>query len=268
MISVVVGRPGTGKTIYLVGQILKWTGKKVPVYSNVEIKWPVGDPRQKYYKYIQSLEEITKLSHGKIILDEIQTYLNSRNWDKLDIKFQLLLQQHRKRGLDIIGATQSIKRADVVFRELVHVFERVWKIFAFKIFGRGIGVFVLREYDPDSIESSTGNFEPVGWFRPFVADPFLMKIYDTTQEYLPPPEGDRVMVEYEVVHEQKKTLRKISEKTIGPEALNPVLGADLVLTPKSLLSGHKNVTTEPVGPVVTGQVPSLYPPTVLRVKHR
>jgi len=214
MITVVVGRPGMGKTIFLVGEILKWTGKKVHVYSNVDVKWPEKDKRQKYFTYIQSLQEITKLSHGKIVLDEIQTYLNSRNWDKLDIKFQLLLQQHRKRGLDIIGATQSIKRADVVFRELVQVFYRVFKVFTFRFGTYGTGIFFLREYDPDSIESSTGKFEPLGWPRPFVADPYLMKVYDTTQEYLPPEEGDRLLVEYEIIKEEKQSLRKIGQRNL------------------------------------------------------
>jgi len=118
-------------------------------------------------------------------LDEVQTYLNSRNWDKLDVKFQLLLQQHRKRGLDIIGATQSVKRADVVFRELVHYFYTVQKIFTLRLFGSVYGLFVVREYDADAIELDKMERSKYryGWLPQFVvAHPFVFKIYDTTQE--------------------------------------------------------------------------------------
>jgi len=206
MITVAQGRPGQGKTVWLVSEILKWTGRKVHVYSNVTIKLPEGDRRIEYLHEIQSLEEIINLKHGKIILDEVQTYLNSRNWDKLDIRFQLLLQQHRKRGLDIIGATQSIRRADVVFRELVQVFYDLRKIAV--IPGRyPFGFFLIREYDPDSMESQTRSYESVAWPFLFVADPFTLNVYNTTQEYeIKSPEGQRITEEYVMV--QKSTVEK------------------------------------------------------------
>jgi len=157
MITVIEGRPGMGKSIFLVNEILRHMSRGHDVYTNVMLMLP--NTRKKWiqhYHYIESLEECTELKQGKIILDEVQTYLNSRLWDKLDIRFQLLLQQHRKKGLDIIGATQSIKRADVVFRELVQVFYRINKVFAFKFpyTKQSLGFFIFREYDPDSTEGS------------------------------------------------------------------------------------------------------------------
>lgn len=182
MITVVVGRPGMGKTAFLVGEIVR-LARKHQVYTNIEVTFPAWDKRGKNVHRIDSLDDIVKLEHGKIVLDEVQTYLNSRNWDKLDIRFQLLLQQHRKRGLDIIGATQSIRRADVVFRELVQVFYEVRKIVTFKVAGNAFGLFLLSEYDPDSIESATRSYEPIGWTFPVLLDPYVFKVYDTTQEY-------------------------------------------------------------------------------------
>jgi len=156
MITVVEGRPGMGKTVWLTSEVLRWLRKGYTVYTNIEIH-----DKKLALKYhgklflIEELEDIIKLREGKIVLDEVQTYLNSRNWDKLDIRFQLLLQQHRKRGLDILGATQSIKRADVVFRELVQVFYRIRKIVSFKLpkTNLAFGFLYLREYDPDDMES-------------------------------------------------------------------------------------------------------------------
>jgi len=184
-ISVIEGRPGTGKTVFLVVKIFAYLNAGYEVYTNVEIKLSPDDKRFRRLHFIKSLEDILTVRHGKVVLDEIQTYLNSRNWDKLDVKFQLLLQQHRKRGLDIIGATQSVKRADVVFRELVHYFYVVSKIFTIKIGKNIFGLFIVREYDADAIEvdkTERGNYR-VQWLpQMVVADPFIFKMYDTTQE--------------------------------------------------------------------------------------
>jgi len=83
-----------GKSVWLVSEVLKWLRRGHTVYTNITI----NDERllQKYdgkIFYIESLEDIIQLRQGKIILDEVQTYLNSRNWAKLDIRFQFFLQQ-------------------------------------------------------------------------------------------------------------------------------------------------------------------------------
>jgi len=217
MITVVCGRPGTGKTVYLVGRIMNFLSAHIPVYTNIEIKLSKNDKRRQYLHIINGLDDIIKVRHGKVVLDEVQTYLNSRNWDSLDTKFQLLLQQHRKRGLDILGATQSIKRADVVFRELVQVFLKIYKIISFKFpFSKyAIGLFLLREYDPDSIESSTGKFEALGLPWIYVVDPYTFAIYDTTQEYAIETQlGKREMREYEYVEKVVVTPRLVSKSMI------------------------------------------------------
>lgn len=196
MITITVGRPGQGKTVWLVGQILELS-KRHEVYTNVHISLPFGDGRIPHIHMIETLDDIVHLRSGKIVLDEVQTYLNSRNWDKLDVRFQLLLQQHRKRGLDIVGATQSIKRADVIFRELVQIFYEIHKIVTFSVFGRAFGFFYMRQYDPDSIESATHSYLPIGWYWMFFADPVCLSVYDTTQEYnLADPVGRREIMEY------------------------------------------------------------------------
>jgi len=220
MITVVEGRPGMGKSVWLVGEILRYLRQGKTVYTNVAIT----DKKlcEKYVDklfFIESLEDVITLRSGKIVLDEVQTYLNSRNWDKLDIRFQLLLQQHRKKGLDIVGATQSIKRADVVFRELVQVFYRVRKIVSFRVpyTKSAFGFFYLREYDPDDMESSGAKSKQkaLSWFIPFVADPYLFRVYDTTQEYEPTVrEGKRIVKEYVVMKKLIEVDQLMSTKTL------------------------------------------------------
>lgn len=223
MITVVEGRPGMGKSVWLCAEVLRWLRAGRTVYTNIEIK----DQKilRKYADklfYIESLEDIITLREGKVVLDEVQTYLNSRNWDKLDIRFQLLLQQHRKRGLDIIGATQSIKRADVVFRELVQVFYRIRKVIAFRLpyTTLAFGFFYLREFDPDDIESggAKSNQKSLTWPLPFFADPYTFSVYDTTQEYSPESHiGQRIIEEYVIVQKPTEVRQLVGRQTMDPE---------------------------------------------------
>jgi len=220
MITVVEGRPGMGKSVWLVSEILRYLRAGHTVYTNVAISdlTLAKKYRDKLFS-VQSLEDIITLREGKIVLDEVQIYLNSRNWDKLDIRFQLLLQQHRKKGLDIIGATQSIKRADVVFRELVQVFYRIKKLVSFRIpkTKLAFGFFYLREYDPDDIEMGGGKSsqKALGWFIPFLADPYTFGIYDTTQEYEPTIRiGQKYVEEYVIVERKTEVPILVSKKSL------------------------------------------------------
>jgi len=209
MITVIEGRPGTGKTVFLVYKIERYLKYGYTVYTNIDLNTDLLSPDElTRLHHIDSLDDIINVRSGKIVLDEVQTYLNSRNWDKLDIRFQLLLQQHRKRGLDIIGATQSVKRADVVFRELVHYFYSVKKIFTIKLFKQVYGLFSLVEYDPDSIERDRDDYVRVGWPRLLVASPFVFRIYDTTQEYkVDDGVGTYITEKYKIV--KKDMIQKI-----------------------------------------------------------
>jgi len=237
MITVVEGRPGMGKSIWLVSEIERYLQRGHSVYTNVDLSHAPKRFLDKYSGrlfYIESLEDIIKLKQGKVVLDEVQTYLNSRNWDKLDIRFQLLLQQHRKRGLDIIGATQSIKRADVVFRELVQVFYRIRKIVSFKVPILGpIGFFYLREYDPDDMESggAKSKQKSIGGFLPmfFFADSYMFHLYDTTQEYAPESRvGTRVVEEYVIGLQPPQEVRQLVSREVI-EA--PVLSESVLSSP-------------------------------------
>jgi len=222
MITVVEGRPGMGKSVWLVAQIMLWLRRGKTVYTNVEIHdQKILNKYDGKLFYIETLEDIISLREGKIILDEVQTYLNSRNWSTLDIRFQLLLQQHRKRGLDIIGATQSVKRADVVFRELVQVFYRIRKITSFRIpyTTYAFGFFYLRDYDPDDMESggAKSGQKSLTWLPiPFFADPYTFSVYDTTQEYAPTNRiGQHIIEEYVIVEKPSEVRQLVGRKTVA-----------------------------------------------------
>lgn len=218
-ISIVEGRPGMGKTVYLVIKIIGYLNAGHEVYTNVDVFLKPSDPRFNKLHYIQSLNECLRLRKGKIVLDEVQTLLNARTWDKLDPRFMVFLQQHRKRGLDLLGASQSVKRADVVFRELVQYFYTVQKLFTVKIFGDVYGLFVLREYDADAVEVDKLERQKwrIGWFpQLLIAHPFVFKVYDTTQEIELDDEIGTVEVITRLVTEKKvKSYKTLDRKTLS-----------------------------------------------------
>jgi len=228
MITAVVGRPGEGKSIYLVQQTMYWLSKGKDVYTNINLKLPVGHRFSPQLHTIRGIDDMLEIrsqivqgvfnkAGAKIILDELQVYLNSRNWDRLPDDFQLLLQQHRKRGLDIIGATQSIKRADVVFRELIQEFYAIKRLIAFRFpySKQSFGFFSLVKYDPDSIESSTRSYDRIGLLPTIVfIDPFTFSLYETSQDYVPDnPIGKRVVTEHIIVEKKITEKKLIGTKT-------------------------------------------------------
>ena len=123
MIFAYVGKTGNGKSAYASSLIRKSIASGIKVYTNIHVK-----ETSPLFRYFKDFSVLTDVTEGEIICDEAQTYLNSRDWAKLPQSFQLLLQQHRHRGLNFHGFTQSIKRMDTVFRELVQEFYSLHKI--------------------------------------------------------------------------------------------------------------------------------------------
>jgi len=257
MITAIVGRPGEGKTVYLVHLILTYLRQGLDVYTNVGVKLPPGSKLTERLHEIHSIDEILEIrssiqkgifnkAGAKIVLDELQIYINSRNWDKLPEDFQFLLQQHGKRGLDIVGATQSIRRADVVFRELIQKFYGVRRIIAFRVpySNYSFGFFSLVQYDPDSIESASRSYDRVS-FMPSIAfiDPFTFSVYETSQEYQPTdPIGRREIIEYvmkeKTVIERHQVSRKSFDSPLSLNSTPPSDGGGLSVTGEPPTAGQ------------------------------
>lgn len=193
MIIVVQGKPGAGKSLYAVSLIEKYT-TKYKTYSNIAVQLK-KKKQQKNFEYIPSQNLLARLpkiaaqsskeGSVKVVIDEIQVFLNSRKWDSLSEEVQVFLQQHRKRGLDIVGILQSVKRADKVFRELIQEFYIVRKGFVISIFGDAFGLFTLTKYDEDCIDDTrtTKDYNRVSFFPKFLFYmPGTFKAYNTSQE--------------------------------------------------------------------------------------
>jgi len=140
MIVCFTGKPGVGKTTLAVWKAYKWAKKYgLDVYSNMRsLKY--DDVKVHYI----SIRDLPLVARGIILLDEANYIFNSRFWDRIDADTIRHWQMHRKRGIDIVLTSHSLRRIDKILRELVQVEYRVVK----SIFGYWVRVIDL-DYDND-----------------------------------------------------------------------------------------------------------------------
>jgi hypothetical protein len=112
MIYAVIGRIGYGKTAYLTYRLLQHTNNGEIVYSNYKIKHSNAKPLN-----INHLDEVFKLERTAIALDEAGQYFDARrSTAKTNLLFSYLLNQSRKRKMDIFLAAQRFKDYDIRLR--------------------------------------------------------------------------------------------------------------------------------------------------------
>jgi len=87
-------------------------------------------------KKYQNFEDLLKLKEADIYIDEMGGLLFNRDWKTIPSTFIKYLQQHGKKGIDIIGATQSVDSIEVNFRRLCAGIAIVSKVFQPNIFKR------------------------------------------------------------------------------------------------------------------------------------
>lgn len=112
MIHLVLGRQGSGKTLFMVAVAYREYLKGRKIYSNVALNFPFTP--LKYADIVKA-----RLKDAVVILDEIHILLPSRN--SLSKRSRIIcdgfLSMVRKQGLDVYGSTQTIRKVDVRFRE-------------------------------------------------------------------------------------------------------------------------------------------------------
>lgn len=176
MLYIICGLPRNGKSVYLTREIVKSLDSdpesNIPIYLNWDIEYitkqtflklPLGWslkvpniirklPFVKYersdilhstlkttgrLKKYQNFEDLLLLKKPcDIYIDEMGGLLFNRDWKSIPTGFIKYLQQHGKKGIDIIGATQSIDSIEINFRRLAAGIAVVSKIFQPSIFSR------------------------------------------------------------------------------------------------------------------------------------
>ena len=112
MIHLIIGRQGSGKTLFIIKKAYDAYNKGITIYSNVHLNFPYIP--LKYEDIINC-----KLHHGMVIIDEVHLLLPSRN--SMSKRNRLIcdgfLSMVRKKNLELYGTTQTLRKVDVRFRE-------------------------------------------------------------------------------------------------------------------------------------------------------
>ena len=112
MIHLIIGRQGSGKTLFMIKKAYDAQKRGMTIYSNVHLNFPYTPLK---YEDIISY----KLHHGMVIIDEVHRLLPARN--SINKKNRLIcdgfLSMVRKKKLEVYGSTQLLRKVDVRFRE-------------------------------------------------------------------------------------------------------------------------------------------------------
>ena len=141
MITVTEGKPGVGKTTYGADVVERALyDSRTYVATSLQLKLPDNHPAKDRLQILPITNTMgavlalpyhilfKKYKRIYLILDEFQMVANSRKWKEVPEEFEYLMQQHRHFRVDVLGLVQSVKRADVVVRELMQVFQRIYRI--------------------------------------------------------------------------------------------------------------------------------------------
>lgn len=112
MMHLILGRQGSGKTLFLVYKAYQAYRHGKTVYSNVALNFP--------YKKLDYQEIVDcKLRNAVVIIDEVHQLLPARrSMSKVNIRIcDGFLSMIRKAGLEVYGTTQTLRKVDIRFRE-------------------------------------------------------------------------------------------------------------------------------------------------------
>lgn len=114
MVIAFTGKPGSGKTLSAVRYIYK--DHRNIIYTNIKLQIPGKSVIQISPSNVQDLK---KLHDGIVFIDEANFVFSSRFWSRIPRELIQFWAMHRKRGVDLVITSHSLKRVDVILRELV-----------------------------------------------------------------------------------------------------------------------------------------------------
>jgi hypothetical protein len=176
MITAIIGKPGSGKSLQLVRICRKAFRNGRDVYSNIVLDVDKMKGRKKKglgeCYFWNRIDELKYMEKGLVAWDEIGSYFDSRSYAKFPPDVRVKFQQYRKDGLDIFYTSQAWSRVDLIVRQLTNIVIECTSIF---------GVFYVREWYPEEYEKPAGVPKKfLGQFAYF-GHKGLYSIYDTFQ---------------------------------------------------------------------------------------
>lgn len=152
-------------------------------YYTVEL----GMPKIIYWTH---LDELIKLKHCDVIIDEIGTYFDARLWTDLSLDVRRWLQMGAKAGIEIYGSAQDFAQIDKAFRRLVNHLFHIRKLIGSPRpsntkppITRIWGVCMVTELDPQGYDEEKKKMKDGGLQVPsfFMIQKEFCEMFDTTQ---------------------------------------------------------------------------------------
>jgi hypothetical protein len=196
MIEIYTGKCGTGKTLKLADRMCgilarnaRWnkkSGANRKIATNLRINPEFIAHYKNQIVYWSDPLELVKFRDVDIFWDEISTHLDATQWASLPLDVKRFLQQHRKKGVDIYGTTQTFATVDVSMRRLVDILWVCRKIIGSRNPSptkppvRAIwGLIWLSAIAPMTFEDEKPKHDGWDWL---LINRDLCNVYDTTQE--------------------------------------------------------------------------------------
>jgi len=199
MIVVFTGLPGAGKSLKLARTILdvlyrnrryfNKTGIKRKLYSNLAMSQEVIEEFDGFIEMWTDIGQLTVLKDCDVIIDEIATYFDARQWEHMSLEVRRWLAQHRKFGIEIYGTAQDFAQSDKSFRRLTSDLLYLTKLFG----SRDIsptkpppkyiwGLVLVRTLDPTKYDEEKSKFENSGIPRLMWISRKSTQVFDTRAE--------------------------------------------------------------------------------------
>ena len=123
LIVLYTGRRGSGKTLTMVKDILKFKEAGWTIYSNIEIKGV--DTQTLETEDIINFDKKSEMKNCVFVIDEIQVLFDSRrSTSKTNTDFSNFIQQIRKRGIILLATTQFAGTTDLRIRQHTDIIVR------------------------------------------------------------------------------------------------------------------------------------------------
>lgn len=182
MITVITGLTGSGKTWFMVNQLLlpEWKKGGAMVYANFPLTFPGDNENTKRW---HNLDELYFLNNGIIAIDEGQKLFDAHRWGSLPVSFAEKIAQHRKHFLDIYTTTQDFFHIDIRVRDNVHELYNCQSVLRFPRNDRVYPIFqiikVIRKQRFSSADGSRVNWVPTAKKTYFISRYWTKEFYNT-----------------------------------------------------------------------------------------
>ena len=165
MITIITGKPGAGKTLYMTYKALEMFLQGLDVYANWKLDFSEYVKKKKLNKdklgsvyFWSEIPELLHIKGGQIFIDEAQGYFDSREWQEMPPSAKQKFSAHRhdvkkdKNGqiipLDIWAGVQHTSNIDKRIRDLGQHFAEVRNIFRYLFL---VSYFELQDLKDDNL---------------------------------------------------------------------------------------------------------------------